>query len=250
MKKKKSSSNLVIIVFFLSVILLSSFTYFLKPNRKVSPIESFFKDISIQVYSLFTRPVTVKQEINFKHSLNENLTQEVDSLKKVLELNHDLSGFHYVNATILSRNVSYWMNNLVIDKGASDGIKKDNCVVTSDGLIGKITSVNKNSSVVKLITSSTYKVSVKVGDKYGILDSYNSRDKYLLITGIDKDVKVKVGDEVITSGLGGVFPSGVFVGNVEKIKNDDYDTSKIVYVKAKQDFNDIRYVTVLENKDV
>lgn len=248
--KKKNKSSFVIVVFFLSVILLSSFTYFLKPNRKVSPVESFFKDISINIYSVFAKVVTNKQEINFKQSLNNNLTHEVESLKKVLELNHDLSGFHYVNATILSRNVSYWMNNLVIDKGKNDGIQKDNCVVTSDGLIGKITSVNKNSSVVKLMTSSTYKVSVQVGDKYGILEKYNSKDKYFVVTGIDKDVKVSIGDDVITSGLGGVFPSGIFIGNVEKIKNDDYGTTKIVYIRAKQDFNDIRYVTVLENDDV
>lgn len=249
MKRKNNKSSIVIIVFFISVILISSFTYFLNPERKISPVESFFKDISINLYGVFTKGITIENNLNIKNSLNNNLIDEVSSLKKVLELNHDLSGFNYVNATILSRNVSYWMNNVVIDKGKKDGIKKDNCVITSDGLIGKITNVNNNSSVVKLLTSSSYKVSVKVGNKFGILDDYDSKSKLFIVNSVDKDVTLSIGDDITTSGLGGVFPSGIFIGKVEKIKNDEYGTSKIIYIKPNQDFNDIRYVTILENKD-
>ena len=246
---KKDKSNILIIIFFVVIIFISSFTYFLNIERDQLSIEEFFKNISVNVYSLFTKSITPSNDTNIKKGLNKELSSEVDSLKKVLELNHNLSGFTYVNATILSRNVSYWLNNLVIDKGSADYIKKNNCVITPDGLIGKVTRVNRNSSVVKLITSSTYKVSVTVGDKYGVLESYNSKEKNFRITGIDRDVKVNIGDEVTTSGLGGIFPSGIYIGDVSKIKSDNYGTSKTVYIKTKQDFNNIRYVTVLEKYD-
>ena len=245
--KNKNSSNIIIITFFIGVIIVSSFIYFLNINRKVSFFEKNLKDISVNVYGVFAKGVTPSNELNIKNSLNRELENEVDSLKKVLELNHSLSGFEYVNATVLSRNVSYWLNNIVIDKGSNDSIKKNNAVITTDGLIGKVTMVEKNSSVVKLLTSATYKVSVSVGNKYGILEDYDSKDKYFKVTGIDRDVAVEIGDEVTTSGLGGVFPSGIKIGKVSKIKNDNYGTSKLVYVETEQDFNSIRYVVVLEN---
>ena len=247
--KKKNISNVVIIIIFITIILISSFTYIFKVERNNIIGEGFLKNLSVNIYSIFPKTIRDDSNVNIKNGINEELSNEVDSLKKVLELNHNLGGFTYVNATILSRNVSYWLNNLVIDKGSKDNIKKNNCVITPEGLIGKITKVNKNSSIVKLITSSTYKVSVNVGDKYGVLESYNSRKKLFKITGVDRDVKVSLGDKVTTSGLGGIFPSGIYIGSIKKIKNDNYDTSKTVYIEPIQDFNNIRYVTVLEKYD-
>ena len=55
---------------------------------------------------------------------------------------------------------------------------------------------------------------------------------------------------VYTSGLGGVFPSGILVGRVENITTDVYDLSKIINVKPSAKFDDINYVTVLKRKDV
>ena len=50
------------------------------------------------------------------------------------------------------------------------------------------------------------------------------------------------------SGIGGIFPKGVYIGEVEKIKEDKYNLSKVVYIKINQDFNNIHYVTVLKDR--
>ena len=60
---------------------------------------------------------------------------------------------------------------------------------------------------------------------------------------------VKKGDTIVTSGLGGMFPGGIYVGIVEDIKSDKYDLSKTLYIKTSQDFNNIHYVTVLKEKE-
>ena len=60
---------------------------------------------------------------------------------------------------------------------------------------------------------------------------------------------VQKGDTIITSGLGGMFPAGIYVGVVQDIKSDKYDLSKTLYIKTSQDFNDIHYVTVLKEKE-
>ena len=57
---------------------------------------------------------------------------------------------------------------------------------------------------------------------------------------------IQVGDVVTTSGLGGMFPRGIYIGTVEKIESDKYGLSKTLGVKTTQNFNNIHYVTVLK----
>ena len=127
-------------------------------------------------------------------------------------------------------------------------------VITKNGLIGKITKVGNYSSEVKLITSDDIKFKVSVSiktnedDNYAILNGYDKSTGLIKLSGIDKTTNINIDDSVVTSGLGELFPSGIYVGQVKDIKNDKYNLSKIVYIKTNQDFNDIHYVTVLKVK--
>lgn len=125
-------------------------------------------------------------------------------------------------------------------------------VITKDGLIGKISKTSNYSSEVKLITSddTNFKVSIAIKtndkDNYAILSGYDKKNGTIKATGIDKTTNVEVGDRVVTSGLGEMFPAGIYVGEVEKIEKDKYNLSKTIYIKTYQDFNNIHYVTVLK----
>ena len=182
------------------------------------------------------------------------MEEEIQELKDVLELNRTLTEYTPINATILSRNKSYWFNQIMIDKGSKDGIKKDMAVITKSGLVGKISRVYPHSSEIKLITSDdvNYKISVAIktgnGDSYAILNGYDNETECVTVTGVDKMSTVNKGDTIVTSGLGGMFPGGIYVGVVENIKSDKYDLSKTLYIKTSQDFNNIHYVTVLKEK--
>ena len=70
----------------------------------------------------------------------------------------------------------------------------------------------------------------------------------LSITGVDKNSDIKENDIVVTSGLGGKEPRGIYVGVVKKMTNDKYNLSKTIYVDPGQDFNNIHYLTVLKEK--
>ena len=186
--------------------------------------------------------------------INSSLEKEIQELKQTLELNKTLTEYEAINATVLSRNKSYWFNTITIDKGKKSGIKNNMAVITKNGLIGKITKVSNYSSEVKLITSDDIKFKVSVSiktnedDNYAILNGYDKKTGLIKISGIDKTTNINVDDSVLTSGLGEMFPSGIYVGQVKEIKNDKYNLSKIVYIKTNQDFNDIHYVTVLKVK--
>jgi rod shape-determining protein MreC len=257
-KKKYNKRNTILIITILLIILL---VLSVNLNRNYTLIESTLKDISISIQKVIMYPFTIlnnekdkdqTESYLIQKNVNSSLEKEIQELKEALELNKTITEYEIVNATILSRNKSYWFNTMTIDKGKDSGLKKNMAVITKDGLIGKISKVSKTSSEIKLITSDdvNYKVSVAINsnetDNYAILNGYNKKTGLIKASGIDKTANINVGDTVLTSGLGGVFPKGIYIGTVEKIKSDKYDLSKTVYIKTAVDFNDIHYVTVLK----
>lgn len=186
-------------------------------------------------------------------NLNNSLKQEIKELKELLNLNSTLSEYTTINATIISRNDLYWFNTVIIDKGKKDGLKKNMAVITQNGLIGKISKTTKKTSEIKLITTNdiTYKTSVMIQleekTQYAILNGYDQENDLLKITAIDKNINIPKDSIVITSGLG-QMPKGIYIGKVVKTEIDKYNLSQIVYVKPKQKFSNINYVTILKEK--
>lgn len=255
-KRKKiiTISSITIILF---VLLFISFAW----NRKEGKVETILKDISTGIEKVVMYPFTAlnkeknetqSESYKIQKNVNTSLEKEIQELKNALELNKTITEYKPINATILSRNKSYWFNNLTIDKGKSSGIKKNMAVITKNGLIGKISKVYHNSSEIKLITSDdiNFKVSIAIKtnevENYAILNGYNKDTGLITATGIDKTTEINQGDTVLTSGLGSMFPAGIYIGTVERIENDKYNLSKTIYIKTGQNFNDIHYVTVLK----
>ena len=128
-------------------------------------------------------------------------------------------------------------------------------VINSKGLIGKIISTTNFTSTVKLITTSdtSSKISVIINGEtknlYGLIYGYDSKENVILVEGISNTDNVSIGDRIYTSGLAGIFPSGILIGTVKSISTDEYDLSKIIKVTPSADFNDLNYVTILKRKD-
>ena len=80
---------------------------------------------------------------------------------------------------------------------------------------------------------------------YGILSGYDYNTNILKITSINKNLDIEENASVYTSGMGGIFPSGILVGNVKNIVSDQYDVSKIVEVTPSTDFNNTKFVNIL-----
>lgn len=252
-RKKKNKNYKYLMIVVLMILLVVS----LLVERKTNIIENILKSTLYPINKLEV-PTNSNEDqtksIDNLVSENKELKSDIEELKKELDLNKTMTEYSIVNATVISRNKDYWFNTINIDKGSKQGIKKGNAVITYDGLIGKISKVYKYSSEIKLITTEdvNFKVSVniKIDDKdyYGILNGYDKHNNLLKITGIDKDIIIKEDKEVVTSGLSNTYPSGLYIGKVKKIQNDSYNLSQIIYVKTKQNFDKIHYVTVIKEK--
>ncbi len=259
-KKRKKKIIIIIVTVILSFFLLF---YSLSSNRKMTFIESFLKDSATIIMKGVMLPFTVlnkdkdidqTESYIIQKNLNVHLEDEIEQLRDTLSLNQTLTGYDVVNATVITRNKSYWYQTLTIDKGKKDGLKKNMVAITKNGLIGKLQNVTNHSSEIKLITANDInnKVSVSIStkdvDTTAILSGYDKESNLVLVNGVDSLVDVKKGDVVTTSGLGGMFPRGIYIGVVEEITNDKYGLSKTLGIKTNQDFNNIHYVTILKEE--
>ena len=206
------------------------------------------------LYKKYTKLKEKVEKTDLYYAQIEELQKEVTELKSTLDLNATLSEYSYVNATVVNRNIGYWYNTLVIDKGSKNGIKEGDAVITNQGLIGKIINVSNFSSTVKLLTSDdvSNKISIKItsddGKHYGLLIGYDIKENIYKIEGITDSDKIEEGDIVSTTGLTDYFPSGILIGTVSKVVKDEYDLNSIIEVNPSVSFNDISIVTVLNRK--
>jgi rod shape-determining protein MreC len=136
--------------------------------------------------------------------------------------------FKLLPAQVIGRSASTWFNQITIDRGSDDGVRKDMPVLTEEGLVGKTTVVSEHASVVILVSDENCKVGVTVE---------NSRDQGILrgertssvstplvsLVFLPAQANLRPGQKVITSGAGGVFPAGIMVGAVREFRVRELD---------------------------
>jgi rod shape-determining protein MreC len=122
-------------------------------------------------------------------------------------------------------------------------------VMTAKGLVGKVTLVTPFTSEVELLYTNNpnYRVSAMVqGDKqaYGLIEGYDKERNELIMKRIDSRQTVKKGQQVVSSGLGGIFPKNVPIGEITEVSTDDNGLTKMAYIKPSADFSILDYVVI------
>lgn len=188
---------------------------------------------------------------------DQTLAKENKQLKAELKLKNSLTDYSTVSAAVMSRTPSSWQQQLVINKGQTSGIKKNMPVLSGGGLIGRVAEVNKTNSKVELLSdtsesSNRFSIVINGTDGKsvnGIITGYNARTNELIMGQVTSTAKIKKGAKVVTNGMGGITPKGLYVGKVSRIGKDDYGLAKKVYIKPATSFNEINIVTVAELND-
>ena len=188
---------------------------------------------------------------------DQTLAKENKQLKAELKLKNSLTDYSTVSAAVMSRTPSSWQQQLVINKGQTSGIKKNMPVLSGGGMIGRVAEVNKTNSKVELLSdtsesSNRFSIVINGTDGKsvnGIITGYNARTNELIMGQVTSTAKIKKGAKVVTNGMGGITPKGLYVGKVSRIGKDDYGLAKKVYIKPATNFNEINIVTVAELND-
>ncbi|KRN01915.1 rod shape-determining protein MreC [Levilactobacillus senmaizukei DSM 21775 = NBRC 103853] len=187
---------------------------------------------------------------------DQTLAKENKQLKQEIKLNESLTDYAAISAAVITRTPSSWQNQVIINKGSSAGVVKNMPVMSGSGLVGRVAEVNKTNSKVELITDnndSANRFAVQITTKSGktvngVLSGYNNTTGQITMNNITTKAKIGKGDKVVTSGLGGVTPKGLYVGKVAKTSGDDYGLSTKLNINPATDLSDLNIVTVAVTK--
>lgn len=182
---------------------------------------------------------------------------DIKYLKKEHERLNNLLGFkntsfgNLITAEVLIQYPENYFAEFNINKGEIHGIKKD-CPVISmlDSrwvLIGRVGEVFKDFSKVVLITSADFRCAVDVSDYRGVIKGNNNW--LLKLDYISPDADIAEGDDVYNSGTGGIFPGGLYIGNIITVNELEFSTGKKGVVRGAYYPQNAKYVYVIGNRE-
>ena len=223
----------------------------------IKAITNFSSDLA-ELYKVRDENDDLRSKISSQKMYKEELDEanrKISELEELLNVTKT-SGFSPIYCNILNRDIQGWANSVTINKGSDDGIAVDNVVICSKGLIGKVVDVNANTSRVKLLTteSADNSVSVKVelnkeSTTEGILQNYDASSGNYIVEIYDASAKITKGMSVVTSGKGGIYPSGILCGKVTSTSELYNSTGQTVMVEPSVNFSDFEYVAVLKGSE-
>lgn len=217
----------------------------------IGGIEGFFGSISnMQRYQ------SENAELREKVALLEGEVRETEELKKenarlrdMLELRDREVQYDTQAAEVIAKDAGNWFLTFTIDKGTSSGIAQGNAVITTDGLVGYVYEVGTTWARVQSIIDSTSSAGAAIkrtGDT-GVVEGdleLQNEGKCAFVY-LRKDANVTEGDYVETSGLGGIYPPGLYIGKVTEVTVDASGVSQRAIVQPAVSFDKLSEVFVI-----
>lgn len=187
----------------------------------------------------------------FSTQQNAELQAEILRLENLLKL-PSLPAFRFEPARVARRDFSGWWQRLVIRKGENHGIPVGAPVVFSGGIVGRVIEVHRYTAVVDLLTSPTFRLAATVaGDNKpisyqgGLNDSFQSPRGTVEFVPLDIIASKESPRRLVTSGLGGVFPSGLAIGDITNLEPSTDGLFKTGEVALDERLGSLTEVTVL-----
>lgn len=210
-----------------------------------------YGEIQKELDSLRTQVANLEGQVR----QNEEAIRENEQLRDLLELHQRRQDFTFESARVTDRSTSNWESTLTLSKGSSSGIEVGDCVITETGvLVGVVSQVGNNWSTISTvintdtemggIVSRTYSAGVLEGD-FALMTQGKLKLNYL-----PEGAQLVSGDEVLTSGKGDMFPSGLVVGRVSGVFTDPSGQSRYAVVVPDADFASLIEVFVIEEFDI
>lgn len=188
-------------------------------------------------------------ELTYKLIDYNNMKRENDQYKEFLELKELNPDYQLVKANVVGRSPLELFYGFTIDEGSLAGIKVNDVVMTSSGLVGRVIQVNMTHSVVSTIFDPATQVGAidSETNDIGVISStleYADRKRVKMIY-LSAQHEINPGDHIITSGLSGIFPKGILIGTVERIGHEENDVTYYADIKPAVDIEQITYVMVI-----
>lgn len=194
-------------------------------------------------------------EMKGKIAAYNQLEADNNNLRSMLNFKSQNSQYNFMGADIVGSSGGDYLQGFTINQGSSNGIKKGMVVTSADGyLIGQIKAVSYNYSEVWTIRNQNVSISsqnMSTGKIEGVVQGYSdsSNSDEVILANLPSDSNTKVGDEVVTSGVGNFYPSKLIIGTVSSVTEDKVKISKQAVIKPNVDFTTLKEVVIIIPKD-
>ncbi len=191
------------------------------------------------------------QNLEYSYQIHSNrlAAQENKALRELLGFKERYP-FPLIPAEVIGQDVDRIVNSLILNVGSRSGVKKYMAVVTADGLVGRIVQVYPTSSSVQIIRDLNSRISAIIEGNREIMGIVRwEGGEYLSMYGLQHISNLESGQNVYTTGIGGTFPEGLFVGNVVLNEDDEQKIYSIVDVKPAVNFSLIHEVFILSGSE-
>ena len=212
-------------------------------------------DLLVSVEKLQSENSDLRQEIEDLKAENLQIQKEnveLNTLRELYKLDKTYSNYKKVGASVIGRSSDNWYSTFTIDKGSKDGIEVDMNVVAGNGLVGIVTTVSDNFSIVRAIIDDSSNVSsmlLNTSDICTVSGDLQLVDEgYIKLQHLDGDVKINDGDMIVTSNISEKYLEGILIGYAKDITLDSNNLTQSGYIVPAVDFKHINTVLVILDK--
>ncbi len=193
------------------------------------------------------RLVEQNRQLNEAVTRLDEIRLENQRLKRLLDFKHEQEAVS-LPARVIAEDASSWFRTVMINKGSIHGVIEGLPVVVSEGVVGRVVRVAPKSSRVLLITDASSAVASLIQDNRarGVC---RGQGEELTFDFVLRQEEVHVGDRVVTSGMGGIFPKGLVVGTVESFVRKDFGLFQAVKLTPAVDFSHLEEVLVMMQEE-
>lgn len=183
------------------------------------------------------------------------LKSENEELKRAFRLKGEFDDYSMIGANIIAMEPGNWYSVFKVDMGENDGIYADSPVVTgAKGLVGRVADSDLNTANIQTIIDEGSAISAwiaKAGGGHAIVrgDMQLKEDGLCKMVYIPIEVDVEVGDIIETSGVGGIYPKGIIIGEVIEVRKTSSELDRYAVIKPAADFKRLKEVFILKNNN-
>ncbi len=178
-----------------------------------------------------------------------DLKSENNRLRKYYDLKEKNPSYKIAPASVIKRDTNDDFYSFTLDIGSNQSVSVNDPVITENGLVGWVSNVDATTCKVKTILSPDTKASAvdKQTSDSGIISGNATlcEDGFTSLNKLAENHKIKVGDMIVTSGTGGVYPPNLLIGEVVEVKFNSYDTSRYAVIEPYEDIENITAAAVI-----
>ncbi|MBI5954220.1 MAG: rod shape-determining protein MreC [Chloroflexi bacterium] len=204
--------------------------------RDIVSLRTRNAELESQVSQLQAQVIELQQRVN-----------ETDILAALVDFSRSNPESTYKAAAVIGRDPSPFLHYIIINRGSNDDIQRGMPVVTNQGLVGRVDSVIADAARVQLITDPASSINVYLQNAETDAMLLGSVTGDVSLDMISQDVSVEPGDLILTSGLGGGYPSDLIIGQVVTMRGLEFELFQQATVQPAVDFTRLEIVLVITN---